>query len=60
MGGGDDGPRGTRGSTVHYSVPFDYWTIGATVSNSRYYQTVAGATQDFTYRGTSDNAEIKL
>ncbi len=60
MGGGDEGRRGTRGSTVHYSVPFDYWTIGATVSNSRYYQTVAGATQDFTYRGTSNNAEIKL
>ena len=60
LGGGDDGPRGTRGSTVHYSVPFDYWTIGATVSNSRYYQTVAGATQEFTYRGTSNNAEIKL
>ncbi len=60
LGGGDEGPRGTRGSTVHYSVPFDYWTIGATVSNSRYYQTVAGATQEFTYRGTSNNAEIKL
>ena len=58
--GGGGGPRGTRGSTVHYSVPFDYWTIGATVSNSRYYQTVAGATQEFTYRGTSNNAEIKL
>ena len=60
LGGGDEGPRGTRGSTVHYSVPFDYWTIGATVSNSRYYQAVAGATQEFTYRGTSNNAEIKL
>lgn len=60
MGGGDEGPRGTRASTVHYSVPFDYWTIGATVANSRYYQTVAGATQEFTYRGTSINAEVKL
>lgn len=60
LGGGDEGPRGTRGSTVHYSAPFDYWTLGATVSNSRYYQTVAGATQEFTYRGTSNNAQIKL
>lgn len=60
IGGGDDGARGTGGSTVHYSAPFDYWTIGATLSNSRYYQTVAGATQEFTYRGTSNNAEIKL
>ena len=60
LGGGDEGTRGTRGSTVHYSVPFDYWTIGATVSNSCHHQTVAGATQEFTYRGTSDNAEITL
>ncbi len=60
LGGGDDGPRGTRGSTVHYSVPLDYWTVGATVGNSRYYQTVAGATQEFNYRGTSNNAEVKL
>ena len=60
LGGGDEGPRRTRGSATHYSLPFGYWTIGTTVSNSSYYQTVAGATQDFTYRGTSDNAEIKL
>ncbi len=60
LGGGDEGPRGTRGNIVHYSAPFDYWTLGTTVSNSRYYQTVAGATQEFTFRGTSNNAQIKL
>jgi hemolysin activation/secretion protein len=59
-GGGDPGPRGTRGSTVHYSIPYGYWTLGATVSESRYYQNVTGLTQDYVYSGTSGNAELKL
>ena len=60
LGGGEPGSRGTRGSTVHYSLPLGYWTLGATVSDNRYFQSVAGATQDYVYRGTSSNAEIKL
>jgi len=60
LGGGEPGSRGTRGSTVHYSLPLGYWTLGATVSDNRYFQNVAGATQDYVYRGTSSNAEIKL
>jgi len=31
----------TRGNTAHYSVPYGYWTLGATVSNINYFQTVA-------------------
>jgi hemolysin activation/secretion protein len=54
------GGRGTRGTTVHYSVPLGYWTLAATVSDSRYFQSVAGASQDYVYRGTSSNAEVKL
>ncbi|SFU80337.1 Hemolysin activation/secretion protein [Polaromonas sp. YR568] len=60
LGGGDAGGRGTRGSTVHYSVPIGYWALAATVSNNRYFQSVAGASQDYVYRGTSSNAEVKL
>lgn len=60
MGGGDAGARGTRGGTVHYSVPLGYWLLGATASKSRYYQTVAGLNGDIVYSGRSDNAEIKL
>jgi hemolysin activation/secretion protein len=59
-GGGDPGPRGTRGSTVHYSLPYGYWALGATISESRYHQTVAGLTQNYVYSGTSGNAELKL
>lgn len=60
LGGGQGGPRGTKGNTVHYSVPYGYWALAATASHSRYFQTVAGATQDFVFSGTSSNAEIKL
>lgn len=60
LGGGDTGPRGTQGTTLHYSVPLGYWALGTTLSRSSYYQTVAGASQDYIYRGTSSNAELKL
>ena len=60
MGGGDSGPRGTHANTIHYSLPIGYWTLGATSSTSNYYQTVAGLSQSYVYRGTSENNEIKL
>ena len=60
LGGGQEGPRGTKANTLHYSIPFGYWTIGATASRSRYFQTIAGATQEYIYSGTSANTEIKL
>ncbi len=60
LGGGDSGYRGTQGGAVHYSLPLEYWSLGATASNSRYYQTVAGLNQNYTYSGTSENTEIKL
>ena len=52
--------QGTRGNTAHYSVPLGYWAVAATVSNSNYFQTVAGLTQNYVYRGSSSNAEVKL
>jgi hemolysin activation/secretion protein len=60
LGGGRSGDRGTRGTTVHYSVPFGYWTLGATGSDNRYHQSVAGASQDYVYSGTSATLEARL
>lgn len=60
LGGGDAGARGTQGYTVHYSLPLDYWTLGTTYTSNRYFQSVAGASQDYIYSGTSENSEIKL
>lgn len=60
LGGGDPGSRGTRGYTVHYSVPYRYWLLGFTVSGNDYYQSVAGANQTYRYSGESRNAEVRL
>lgn len=54
------GENGTRGATLHYSMPFDYWLLALQANNYRYRQTVAGATQDYLYSGTSANTELKL
>ena len=60
LGGGSDGARGTRGNTVHYSVPYGYWLLGFTASRSRYHQTVATALANPVYSGDSRNFEVRL
>lgn len=52
--------QGTYGNTIHYSLPVGYWTLSTTVGNSRYFQTVAGLTQNYVYSGASSNVEAKL
>jgi hemolysin activation/secretion protein len=52
--------RGTEGQTVHYSLPWGYWLLGFTASNSQYQQTVAGLNQDYIYAGKANNAEVRL
>jgi len=52
--------KGSRGHTVHYSVPYAWWTLGATLSGYKYRQTVAGFSQNYVYSGTSNNAELRL
>lgn len=60
LGGGDSGKRGTKGYTAYYSIPWDYWLLSATTSGFDYHQEVAGASQNYIYSGTSQNAEVKL
>ncbi len=55
-----DPAKGTEGQTVHYSLPYGYWLLGLTASNSQYHQSVAGLNQDYVYAGKSNNAEVKL
>jgi hemolysin activation/secretion protein len=58
---GSQGERGAHSHTIHYSIPFGYWTLGATLSGSRYRQQVAGANPEpIVYSGQSENAELKL
>ncbi|HEU4459698.1 MAG TPA: ShlB/FhaC/HecB family hemolysin secretion/activation protein, partial [Methylibium sp.] len=60
---GGDGRRGGRGSdsqALHYSLPWGYALLAFDASAARYRQTVAGATQDYVYAGSSRNAGAKL
>jgi hemolysin activation/secretion protein len=59
-GDAQPGLHGSQGNTIHYSVPFGYWLLTAQVNNYLYRQTVVGVNQDYIYRGTSRNAELKL
>lgn len=60
LGGGDRGRRGTRGHSLHYSVPFGYWLLGLNASEHDYHQTVAGIVQDYRYSGTSQRYDARL
>ncbi|WP_426114292.1 ShlB/FhaC/HecB family hemolysin secretion/activation protein [Massilia sp. PWRC2] len=58
-----DSPRGAHGTNnaaLHYSIPYGFWLASIQINDYRYYQTVAGANQDYIYRGTSTTAEVKL
>jgi hemolysin activation/secretion protein len=55
-----DPSKGIEGQTVHYSLPYGYWLLGLTASNSQYHQSVAGLNQNYVYAGKSNNAEVKL
>ncbi len=54
------GGYGTNSVLAHYSMPFGFWSFAVTANESRDYQTVAGAFQDYRYRGTSQYADIKI
>jgi hemolysin activation/secretion protein len=51
LGGGDPGARGTRNTSVHYSLPLGHWGLGFNASRYSYFQNVAGLTQDYRYSG---------
>lgn len=60
LGGGAPGARGTSGSSWHYSLPWGQALLAIDVSQHRYLQTVAGAAQDYAYRGTTGSQEATL
>ena len=60
LGGGQDGRRGNESTTVSYSIPWDYWMLGVTASNSHFYQQVAGINQSYIFSGDSESVEAKL
>lgn len=53
------GNRGTRGSSVNYSMPWGNFSFTLSAGNSYYHQLVAGANQSFVSSGKSSNLELK-
>ena len=60
LGGGESGNRGSKGNTLHYSLPFGYWLLGFTTSEYDYHQQVAGENETYQYRGETRNNELRL
>ena len=60
VGQHSDAPRGNESQTLHYSVPWGYWLMGATLSSSNYRQTIAGAFQSYLYSGQTQSRELQL
>ena len=60
LGGGESGDRGSKGHTIHYSVPYDYWQLSLTSSEYDYHQTIAGVNQAYSYSGRSRTNEVQL
>jgi hemolysin activation/secretion protein len=50
---------GTRGPSLHYSVPLGYWTFGASWSQSDFAQRIAGLERDYTSSGDARNLEVR-
>lgn len=60
LGGGDAGERGARGYNVYYSIPVSYWLFAVNSSKNRYHQSVAGAFEDYVYKGESQNSDAHI
>lgn len=52
--------RGTRGYTVHYSLPLGYSLLALTTSHNTYHQTVAGLNGAVRYDGVNDTGDLRL
>lgn len=59
-GGGLPGIRGAQSDAYHYSLPYGYWLLSASMTGGRYYQSVAGINQNYIYSGTSATNELKI
>lgn len=52
------GDKSSENYALGYVLPLQRWVISPTLSHYTYNQTVAGANQDYTYSGESDNASV--
>ena len=64
-GGGEPGVtgmggHGTRARSAHYSLPWGRWLFAVQASQQDYYQQVAGANQDYVYRGETSQYDLRV
>lgn len=58
--GGNNKDKNSENYALGYVLPIQRWLLNATHSHYTYDQTVAGATQDYTYSGKSDTTNLGL
>ncbi len=54
------GGQDTRARSAHYSVPWQRWLLALQTSQQDYRQSVAGATQDYLYRGQTTLHDLRV
>lgn len=52
--------RGTQSWSAHYSIPWGYWQWAVNASEFNYRQTVVGSSQNYLYRGSSRQLDLRL
>ena len=50
--------KATRSTLLHYSIPYGYWMLTASMGDNAYRQTIAGAFENYVYRGTGSHAQL--
>ncbi|WVD64523.1 ShlB/FhaC/HecB family hemolysin secretion/activation protein [Utexia brackfieldae] len=57
---GEKDRYGSHNSLISYSVPFGFWQFSASLSDNKYFQTVAGIPENYQYSGRSRNINLQL
>lgn len=60
LDGGRARGKATRSGLLHYSIPYGHWLLTLSYGDGDYRQTIAGATQDYLYRGSGSHAQASV
>ena len=50
----------TKNYTLHYSIPYQYWSLDTTYNEYNYLQTIAGLNTDIAYEGKSKRLQFDI
>lgn len=59
-GGTGTGGYGARTRSTHYSLPWGRWLFAVQASQQDYHRSVAGASQDYVYRGQASQYDLRV